>query len=244
MENFILTKKDCRNIYLKIYFLIVQLALLNFVLAYIMTYVDNINIWFNAYSPKTQDIQVAPWVILLSSVSIVLVITYYFCAQSGAVFKLTFINLLNIFLSLQTHMQMKLLGWKFVLLCFGFSLFLLGLAMFAGSTEKKDYRKYYPKMHLCLAIMFFVYLLFGIVNTSIIYWMDLVLIALGAFLTFLEIQDLRFNLPKVRSQQHLDNLLYPCIMNMFGNFLLMSFFLKSDKIFIKFFSQQKLSIRK
>lgn len=56
MESFVLSRKDCRNVYWRIYFLIVQLVAVNFILAWIITYVNDISIWFDDYSEEDNNL--------------------------------------------------------------------------------------------------------------------------------------------------------------------------------------------
>ena len=111
MESFVLSRKDCLSIYWKIYFLIVQLVAVNFVIAWLMTYVDNISIWFDDYTQENVPWAFTPLAHFLSLMPFFLMIVYTF-RQIGHTFKMTFINLLVISLAVYTHKHMLKLGWE------------------------------------------------------------------------------------------------------------------------------------
>ena len=236
MESFVLSRKDCRDIYLKIYFLIVQLVAVNFVLAWFLTYVGDISIWFDDYLSEDGKPQRTILAHIISMMPIILIVLYNFFRKIGYVFKMSFINLLIIFLAVYTHFSMLQLGWKFILICFCCGLIALGILIFSGSILKIKQRFNYDKMKTYLFVLWMLYLLslfFGSVATFV---MNSVFFVLGLVMVFFETQILRSKLSRVRNQQQLDNLLYPFTINIIGNFLLINFYFDSVKLFIKYFS--------
>lgn len=236
MESFVLSRKDCRDIYLKIYFLIVQLVAVNFILAWVITYVGDISIWFDNYLSEDGKPQYTPLSHIISLIPMVLIILYNFFRKIGYVFKMSFINLLIIFLAIHTHYSMLQWGGKFILICFSGSLIALGVLIFSGSILKIKQRLNCNKMRTFLFALWLLYLLSLFLGNVATFVMNLVLFVFGLFLTFLETQILRSKLSRVRNQKQLDNLLYPFTINIIGNFLLINFYFDSIKLFIKYFS--------
>lgn len=236
MESFVLSRKDCRNIYLRIYFLIVQLFAVNFILAYVMTYVDGINIWFDQYTSDEGKPGATVLAQICSLMPIILIVVYNAFRKIGYTLKMTFINLLIIFLALYTHAAMLMLGWKFVLLCFGCSLIAMGILMFAASRLNIKKHINYNKIKFYTFILFIVYLIASIFGKTVTFIGDMVVFVFGLGLAFFETQALRSKLVYIRNQRQLDNLLYPFIVNMIGNCLLINFYYDTVKMFIKYFA--------
>ena len=244
MESFVLSRKDCRNVYWRIYFLIVQLVAVNFILAWIITYVNDISIWFDDYSEEDNNLNFTflfwIWYLLCSFLSVI----YSTGKRINAVFKMTFIHAFILSLASYTHMHMRAYGWKDILICCILALLIMGLAILTASVSKKDYRKYYEKLTSITVMFFFVYMICYFLDCSFQFWLDCCWILLGSIFTFFETQDVRFNLASVRNQRHLDNLLYPFIMNLIGNFFLMVPIPGLFKIVTKYLVTCRSSIRK
>ena len=236
MEGFVLSRKDCRNVYLKIYFLIAQLVVVNFILAWVITYVGDISIWFDSYLSEDGKPQYTILSTIISLIPMVLIVLYNLFRKIGYVFKMSFINLLIIFLAFYTHYSMLQLGWKFILICFSGGLIALGILIFSGSTLKIKQHFNYDKMKIYLFALWLLYLLSLFLGNVATFVMNLVLFVFGLVLAFFETQTLRSKLSRVRNQQQLDNLLYPFTINIIGNFLLINFYFDSIKLFIKYFS--------
>ena len=236
MESFVLSKKDCRDIYLKIYFLIVQLFAVNFVLAYVMTYVSDIYIWFDDYTVKDDSLAFTPLAHIFSLMPIILIVVYAFSSQAEQVFKMTFINLIIIFLAMQTHMSMRQYGWEFILACFVFALVAIGILMFSATTLKIKYRLNYNKIKTIILLLWGLSIISVLISNILNFFINLIIFILGLYLAFAETQNLRSRLVKIRTQKQLDNLLYPFILTMIGNFLLINFYFETVKLFIKYFS--------
>lgn len=244
MESFVLSRKDCRNIYLRIYFLIVQLVAVNFILAWVVTYVHEISIWFDDYATEGNNLNFTSlfwiWYITCSFLTII----YASMKRLNMLFKMTFINAFMLSLVAYTHIYMRTYGWKDILICCILALLIMGLAILTASVSKKDYRKYYAKLTSITVTFFLVYLICYIFDCSFLFWLDCCWILVGSIFTFLETQDVRFNLVHVCNQRHLDNLLYPFVMNLIGNFLLMVPIPEIFKVVTKYLVTCRSSIRK
>lgn len=239
MESFVLSRKDCTNIYLKIYFLIVQLAAVNFILAWIITYVGDISIWFDNYATEDGNPEYTALSHIFSIMPMILIVIYNCCRKIGYVLKMSFINLLIIFLAVYTHLSMLQYGWKLILMCFIGGLIALGIIIFSGSILKIKHGLNYDKMKTYLFALWLLYLLSLFLGNVATFIINLAFLVLGLVMAFLETQILRSRLVKVRTQQQLDNLLYPFTINIIGNFLLINFYFDSVKLFIKYFSIEK-----
>lgn len=238
MESFVLSRKDCRAIYWKIYFLIVQLVAVNFVIAWLMTYVDNISIWFDDYTQENVPWAFTPLAHFLSLAPFFLMIVYTF-RQIGHTFKMTFINLLVISLAIYTHKNMLDLGWEFIIGYYIAALIAMGILIFSATMLKIKLKPNYKSVRFVLMLLWTLFLISLLINDTIAFIVNLLISLYGLCLVFFETQKLRSRLLKVRTQPQLDNLIYPFIINMIGNFFLINFYFDVVKLFIKYFSIDK-----
>lgn len=238
-EKFVITPKECRRVYLRLYAFLVYFLTISCVVAAIIVYFPPVHGWFYLKESTTETPHGSILALAMIFSPLVLLTFYLKNIRKDWMKPVTmgFITIFAILMGCKIHLFLYFLGWKTFLSMFAMMIALIGFTMMLAIIIKKDFSSL-KKMILYIAIVLLVLIIIVQMFRSfetLNYALNSSMVFIGLVFVFVETQDLRRILPNVHNQINFERIFMHSLLNLFANLWLMLVPLDNFKVMLKIF---------